>query len=344
MDGTEFSSEFFVIHFDVEESRISLQTFIQSAQSIDKLATEINSIVFNSKLNFQIYVLPPEEGSFLKRLGILISAGATAALSFAATDVGKAFVRGLTGHEPAYWAEESGKLLRGYFIADTDDETDELSKEEINQTSNTCAHILSEATKGFLTGKPSDLQKIGLEMNVHRKAYEARNELYEVCISDSSIQGIGFSKEHQFPISRSKFPELYVHLPPPEEELGLWLVEVAELRITSPNWDRKDLKRKWKGKDSKGHERFFVIEDENFWAHVQQRDLKSNLIDKIQVQWAFREEEGRTVEYKVLRVIEYNDLRIGEPLSPEELGWALGQYTSQSEPKSRQTNLFDPHP
>lgn len=351
MASKELGGDFFVIHFDVQESKLSLQTFIRSAQSIDKLSSELNNILFNNYLIFKIYVLPPEDGSFLKRLGIAVSAGAAAALSFAETDVGKAFIRGLTGHEPAYWAEQSGEFLRESLEVYTDEQSggaqeEEEEEEEAIGNSYTCAQILSEATKGFLTSTQSELRKIGLDMNAYRKAYEGRNDLYEACISDNNIQAIGFTKEHKFPISRSKFPELYIKLPPPEDSMGLWLVEISELRITSPNWERKDQKRKWKGRDSKGNERYFVIEDESFWNHVELRDLKSNLIDKIKVQWAFREEDARATDYKVLRVIEYNDLQIGDPLSPAELELALGKYASHSEPKPRlepnprQTNLF----
>jgi hypothetical protein len=97
-----------------------------------------------------------------------------------------------------------------------------------------------------------------------------------------------------------------------------WQVGIVMLKVTSPNWDKDDKQRQWKGRDEKGRDRFFRIDDEEFWALVQGEKLNPLIIDTMKVQWAFLGEQQRSA--RVLRVLEYNGEVLGEPLDSALLG------------------------
>jgi hypothetical protein len=171
-----------------------------------------------------------------------------------------------------------------------------------------------------------------------RDAFEARNEFYSACYANREIQALGFEEEPLFPIKRSDFSRLQVALAPREDvpQAGNWIVEIVTLNVTSPNWDREDRNRTWKGKDVNRKERNFSIEDDHFWTLVWNRQINPHIIDTIKVQWAFLVDRRRTP--RVLRVLEFNDQVLGEPLDENELTARLGVFTRSSDAQQR---LFD---
>ena len=92
---------------------------------------------------------------------------------------------------------------------------------------------------------------------------------------------------------------MQVSLLPREDlpESDLWRVEIVILSVTSPDRDRKDRQRRWKARDEKGRERYFLIEDEEFWGLVQQERIDPHIIDTVKVQMAF------VGEYRRARVV-----------------------------------------
>ncbi|MCF6318997.1 MAG: hypothetical protein L3J83_06925 [Proteobacteria bacterium] len=101
------------------------------------------------------------------------------------------------------------------------------------------------------------------------------------------MRAIGFSEDPKFPIDRNQFSSMQVAIPKKEEDDDdVWIVNTITLKVTSPNWDRQDKKRKWKGKDESEHERYFIIEDESFWSLVLNEKIKPHFIDTIKVDLA----------------------------------------------------------
>lgn len=325
------------LHFKVPEHHLPLREFIETAKNTEAIVEAFNSELFGGRIRYEIIVLPPQAGTFKNRLGLHITSayvGAALAASWTGleSDMGKAFILGLTGHEPAFWTEQAGQSLKEALKEDAD---------QIQKVQSKCAAlVLSEATKGFLSKGTDELRSIGVTKDKFRDAYNARNEFYHACVRNGSIQGVGFDDSDQFPIERKVFADFIVSLPPiaEEEPEHDWKVEATFLKVTSPNWDREDAKRTWKGKDSAGRAIFFVIEDDNFWGHVQIDKLSLHAVDQLKVQWAYLDESGRRKQIRILRVLEFNGTSVSSPIADDDLPAVLSLYTLRED---HQADLFD---
>ncbi|CAN1723800.1 conserved protein of unknown function [Hyphomicrobium sp. 1Nfss2.1] len=307
------------IHFDVRESYLRLATFVETARQTQAVIEGLNHEIFGGGLSYRIFVLPPEAGSFKSRLGIWIVPAALSVLWIAIeSDVGKAFIKGLTTHEPAYWAELAGEELREQL--DSFEDRASLPPDKLEDVG---SRLVVEVTRGFLQTEESALRRAGITARKFRESFEARNAFYEACLRDPAVEALGFRDEEQFPIERSDFIRFHVALPAKDEEHISWITGIEDIRVTSPNWDRSDNQRQWKGRNSRGGECFFRIEDESFWALVDTRSIVPAIMDTLRVQWAQRADvKGRSM--RVLKVLAYNGTRLADPLSDDLLVRVLG--------------------
>jgi hypothetical protein len=276
------------IHFDVPAHHLPLKTFIETATQTEAIIAALNEHLFEGKLEYEVLVLAPEDGSFKSKLGVAVAAGAVVWTALS-SDIGAGFIKGLTGHEPAYWSELAGVEVGDFFTREAEASAHDAEGLENAITNQTGATIIVESTKSFLQKDVFELTGLGLHPRHIRDAYEARNEFYEACLADTQVRGIGFTDAEEFPIKRSDFARLHVALSPKEQEPDErpWHVAVDAIKVTSPNWARDDKQRQWKGRDSSGRERHFKIEDEEFWQLVAAQQLDPHIFDTMKVQWAF---------------------------------------------------------
>lgn len=183
-----------------------------------------------------------------------------------------------------------------------------------------------------------ELQEFQITPQRFMRGFEARNEFYKACDADAEIRAIGFDQTSEFPIKRPDFRRLQVALPPKEEQLinALHEVEVVVLKVTSPNWEKEDRQRKWKGRDSNDRERHFWIEDEDFWHLVAAQKLNPSTTDKMKVQWAYIGDKRSHA--RVLKVLEYNGHVLGNALDSNALNARLGAYNQIA---NKQPDLFE---
>lgn len=315
--------EVIALHFNVPKHNLPLREFIATASNTQGIIDAFNNEIFNGKLRYELLVVPPESGTFKSFLKVVITA-AGGVLAVCETDIGKAFVSGLTGQEPAYWAKVAGEKIRE---AVKEYEVDDEEKTEVEARQN-ASLIVSEITKGFLQKDYDELRKMGISKENFREAYSARNEFYQACYQNDAIRSIGFDKTDDFPIHRRDFPRFIIDLPTKEDEEPDrdWVVEITHIKVTSPNWDRADETRQWKAKAEGGRPAFFAIDDEKFWYQVKVEELHTQVVDNLKVQWAFVEENGRRKHIHVLRVLEFNGDHISDPLDDDELKLALHRY------------------
>ena len=308
--------EILPIHFNVPGHYLPLATFIETTSKTAAIVQSLSSLLSADQAKFEIVVLPPDEGTFLARLGVSLVGGAGLIWGFISTDPGSAFVRGLTLHDPSYWMEQLGTYLREELFSPTI-QSKSLARVETK--------IVTEAAKNFLQADQFNLRQAAIDPHNFRDGYEARNEFYKACAAEPAIKSLGFSEADDFPIKRSDFSRLQVALPPQEELLApqAWAVDVVTLTVTSPNWDRKDLQRQWKGRDPNGREKFFRIEDQEFWDLVSSKMLNPHILDTMKVQWAYRPGYRN---FRVLRVLQYNDQVLGLPLDDNALAAILGTH------------------
>lgn len=280
--------------------------------------------MFDGALEYEVLVLPPEPGTFLTRLGVRVVAGAALLGAALETGMGAGFVKGLTGHEPAYWTEVAGEQIAGWIEDAVEAPASAVQKHLECQTG---ALVLSEVTKSFLQKDVLELNKMSIRPRQFREEFEARNKFYWTCAADQDVRGVGFTESDDFPVKRKDFSRLQVALPPKETEPEEVPWQVDTVRVTSPNWERGDKQRHWKGRDSSGHERLFRVEDEDFWYRVAHQSLTPHIFDTMRVQWAFHSEGGRVKDTRVLRVLQYNDTVLAEPLNHDALDAILGRHS-----------------
>jgi len=328
--------EIIPLHFDVPYHHLPLNQFIEAAKSTQDIINDFNNEFFDGKLKYQILVIPPKDGTFLELLGLITSGAAASAWAFFSTDIGKAYIKGLTGHEPAHWAEIAGKKTKE-FIENEDagkkkkdiknpDDTEKLLESSVEDQMSVSV-IVVQITLGFLKKEPDDLQKIGLSKAKFRKAYTAKNKIYQDCIDNPEIEGLGFDTEPEFPIRRKDFPTHIVEVPKEVEveDNPIWKVEVKDIKVHSPNWDRDG--RKWQARTSAEKEVWFSIEDDLFWHHVKIKDIQPDINDNMKVQWAYPADMPKRANVRVLKVLTYNEKEISQPYLEEELSQMLEELS-----------------
>ena len=301
---------------------MELETIVSISQATLKLLSSLNIDLFRDQLQYRLLVLPPEEGSF--RWRYVICAAGVALWTFVESDVGKGFIKGLTDHEPQYWAERVGKIFGGranpYELeGSADSETD--SSAEVNKFDElVSSYILCQVLISFLSKEQSEIAKT-IPSNYLSTSYSARNEFYEACLSDPRIKGVGYSDDHEFPISRKEFLDFIVPISERDEifNSGLWNSSIEDLSVTSPNWSRSDRTRTWKGRDSQGRERTFRVDDDAFWNKVKDRQIEAGIIDNVTVQWVHQLLKGKFRNHTVLRVLKYNGKTVSDPLTESDI-------------------------
>lgn len=355
IDGWEIESEgeHLYIHFDVEDHFLKLETFVKTAECAQRVVEALNDSFFHGSLEYELIVLAPEPGTFLSKFGFVIVGGVTGLFAFANSSIGSSYIEALTGQPPTFWAEQVGTHNREWIEetleyiedwkdadettsnADEEQDKDKVTERELSPDNDyACkigAKIMTEMTKGILSKETEELNQIGMEAADLPEAVDARGDFYLACLDDKDVRGVGFTDDDDFPIPRNSFPQRA--LKPPrkekEDEPIPWVVSEESIYVTSPNWDREDHQsRQWKGKDSIRRDCYFVIEDAEFWYHVQKKDLRVNVLDNLKVQWAYQEINGRIKNRRVLRVLEFNGEKLADPLPPESVRAILGDFSS----------------
>lgn len=307
------------LHFNIAEHYLPLNQFIETAVGAKAIVENFNKEFCGGKLEYQIVVLPPEKGSFKSQLGVWVIAGAGILWAFVESDVGKGFINGLTDHEPAYWAQQAGIATKAAIQKEM--------KEESEAARKAAAALMKECTKGFLEKDSDELRSIGISKRHFREAYEAKNEFYHTCLENLEIKSVGFDDTEKFPIKRADFPRYIVNLPP-EDDDDLnpdWIVEIQEIKVTSPVWVRDG--RLWQAKYENNKDALFTIEDEGFWKLVENNKLKPKIPDLLLVQWAYVLDGRRRKNVKVLKVLEYNHIPLAKPLTKRQLNKILKKHS-----------------
>ena len=208
------------LHFDVAANYLPLRTFTQTAQQTELIIAAFNRELFGSQVTYELLVLPPDGGTFKgPDFYVVLLAGWGVIWSFTESDVGKAFIKGLTKYEPAHWSEEVGAYLRAKLVVAEDDAK---TKQDF------ATKVVVEMTKSFLQANEQQIQSAGISKENFRDAFEARNKFFQACIDDVEVRAIGFDKSARFPIKRRDFVELQVALPAKEAHVAVlpWEVDI----------------------------------------------------------------------------------------------------------------------
>lgn len=325
------------LHFNIKEHCIPLRDFIDTSRRTVEIINAFNEEVFSNTLRYEVVVLPPEQGTFKSRLGIFVLA-CTGVWTALESDIGKSFTKGLTGNEPAFYAEKAGVKIKELISPNVNKNADNQKTER--KSAEVVSTILAESTKGFLEKGHKRLISSGISVEKYRNAYIARNEFYMSCYRNTEIRSIGFDDSENFPINRKNFPEYIIEIPPAKERdaENRWEVEIVYIQVTSPNWDRGDRQRHWKAKLSPDRTVTFSIDDEYFWDLINNKNIQTQVRDNLKVQWAYIADGGKRRNIRILRVLEINGRWISAPLNETDIGITLSKLVQTND---SQKDLFD---
>ena len=299
--------EKFYIHFDVENHYITADEFIQAVNSIQITCNDLKNNLLDTKDKCELIILPPENGSFLAVMGIIATTTGTAFVAFCETDLGKSFIKDLTGNEPSYYAEEAGRFI-------------------------------GDSLKGLYTKSKTELKKIIPNTINLDASIKAKSDFYQKCASSNDIKAIGFDNSEQFPIKRKDFCR-YMSSDIVRELPSDYVLQ--ELIIKKP--ETINCKAKWTFKDCTTKKSFdAAIEDEHFKEGFLRGKypIKENLspdriIAKVEYQKELKNGKENPKNINIVDVYSFNDKHL--KTIPKDL--VLNKSTSCSDDNG-QMNIF----
>ena len=353
-----------IYHFDVEQHRIPLQQFIDTADTTKDILEDFNHQFFDGKLKYNLEVVPSEKGGFVKIIRVVLTSGGlfiVGALSSGATsniidflesDIGKSFIKNLTGEEPEHWSGQMGKKLGSLFIEKNDADYESDPEDPLSIVD----EPIKEFTVNFITVLPAyflsrDVGKLAnsnITPDNFPKAFKARNKFYNSCIENEEVRGIAFDRSHDSWIERERFEGLRVDPPEETPEPQEFQFETTYIAVHSPDWEFTKA-RKWQCRDEKKQYIRFIIEDAIFskYARDKNKNIKPTIKDTMQVQWIYQGEKASQKNVSVLKVISYNGAPISERLSEEEIQKICDDkniFFKEQEDDKTENNIFNLFP
>lgn len=319
--------------------KLALETFVATSHAYESLIEAFNRELFGGSLQYKIYVFPPEAGSFKNTLGVVLIAGFSALIVPAIGEIGLGFFTSLTGKPPVEWGEQLGEDVREQLMNLRETEEDEYSSdEETDSEVAILTEMLVRSSGRFLEASTKELSEINIDPETYPDMFDSKNSFFETLLSNPQISGIELGEEPSRPIPNTEFGQRVA--PVRHKEKFSWEFETTKILATSPNWDKNDRHRGWKGRDNRGATIHFTILDTKFWTRFENHQVHSETIDELVVQLATKIEDGRRKARFVLNVISYNDERFSTELNAEQLAELLEALGLQVG-ASGEEDLFD---
>lgn len=334
-----------LVHFEVAEHFILLETFISSAKAAEIAVNSINKFYFSGKLDFDLVVLPPNSGTLKQYIGVVLKiggityAGLWSLIQLMDSSSVQAISKELTGKIPSEIVIEKIR---------------ELSESQVNEVGQSMQvdaedsalieEIVVESVRAALEKPRDEISRSNLPEEMKYEIELAQAEMFGAALADSEVRGIGFTEGDEFPIHRNQFAERAVRPRPPkrpEDDLPDWRVGQILVRITSPNFERSDQPgRKWKAKDVDGVTVLFEIEDEQFWQRMTRHEFKFTDSTMLEIQLATRFVDNRPKEHKAIRVLRVDRVKVAKPLDDDAIAAIVGKF-SKNENRQQTPDLFD---
>ncbi len=190
------------IHFDTDEHRIPVDVFVNTATSVLGISREMNKKLFNNKLKTEIYIIPAEHGGFIELLNYSIQNHPAEII------VGKFIIdfilKKVSDRDIKDWAEKILGIVWDEFV----DELKKIKNDTESFALNTkiAFYLYLYIIKMFLFSNTETLNKNKIHPQDFPNSFIAKNKFYETCLQpNNGIKGIGYLKEHSFPVKRNEF-------------------------------------------------------------------------------------------------------------------------------------------
>ena len=174
MGEKEIQEEYLYIYIDQKEHFISLQEMSSIVNTINNIGKSIaEQFTDNNDVSFEIY--PVEQGSFKTKIAIATTA-LTLFVGAIETEIGKAFVEGLTGNKPEYYTKEAGKFIK--------DALKNIMEKSIN----------------YLEGLRNEETHYCLDKSIKEKS-----DMYSTLYKNHNIKAISFNENNECSIQKTEF-------------------------------------------------------------------------------------------------------------------------------------------
>lgn len=271
------------IHYDVKDHFIPMSDFLTASNSAQKIIDDLNRQILGGRLRYQLVVMPPEEGTFLKTIGFVgITLLANAVAVPIASDYVLGAFEGIAEHKPSDYGQDHGRALR-------------------------------DLTLGFFSKEIEELEKcIPRELNLDR-AFKGKTDFYVSCQDNDDIQGLGFDNSRNFPIRKNSFKN---HISKERTRPLDSDFMIYEAIVTSPVTEDKNFQ--WDFEDTvTGQKISAYMRDESFKNGVlsgkypMKQSAKSDVL-KILVEYKKQERNGEIEKREtcVETVYSFNDVDI----------------------------------
>ncbi len=306
------------IHFDTNEHRLSLDSFIQTISSYEVIAKNISENIFNVKNGVKIFILPPKAGSFdLSMLLWLSGVAVGGIIGGIASDSVRGFIKGVTKRLAP------DKYPDGFNIENS-------------------AEVLADTITGFMLETSEEVDRLDKLITKNKNidaSKKAKADFYNMCTRSREINGLGFSHEPKFELKRADFVERGVQ--PAIKPLPV-KVELKELIIVKPVNVEEDLQWDLKDKNTKEPLTAKML-DEDFKAMLfngkcPQRKLKKPDVIIAMVEFHDNLKNGKESksEYLIKEVYKFNRKKLKEIPA----GYKLNRRKEPPESNIRQLNIF----
>ncbi|PCJ02807.1 MAG: hypothetical protein COB14_00915 [Alphaproteobacteria bacterium] len=167
----------FHIHYDVNDHFISMSDFLTASKSAERIINDLNVQFLGGDLKYKLVIVPPDDGTFLKTIGILAF---TVIASNVVVPIVQDYALGafeeLAQNAPSHYGQQHMKALK-------------------------------DLTTGFFSKEVEELDRIiPHNLNLDR-AFKAKSDFYISCQKSELINGIGFDTTKVFPIRHSDFKQ-----------------------------------------------------------------------------------------------------------------------------------------
>jgi len=328
----------FPVKFDTLQNFIDFNTIIRTADGIKDTYRGADIALFGSAYESELIYGAADPGSVTTWVGKKLKHGAFIGASFAVAQFSDGFLENATGKTFRDWGGVAGDYaaqLPDYIATGRDDLVKILTQKLIE--AETCRRFLEMNEDEFeaLISERPDAASI---------VQSGRRKFYEACRANEDIPSVTFGNTStSIMVPRSDFSKRTKRQTIEQQrtvvqETGNWVIETLEIEVTSPNWERLDQQRGWKGKLRDGTYIYFHITDSRFWTRVAEQSLVTNSPDRMVAQVIFQDVGGRYKNAEAIKVIEFNGDPISAALTSEKIRELIANHTNAS--RQFQTPLF----
>ena len=181
MEQVENSFDKFYINFKQNDDYMPIADYELIIKSTKVIFDNITQDIMNIGSDAKLMVYAPQKGCIITIFGISVSISVYGIFKFLESDMGKSFIKELTGCEPAYWTGQLGKLIKTIIVR-----IYSMSQKELEE----------------LVEKFREFDECATKLDKSRKAV---SNVFQMCKNNPKIEAVGFSLEDNYTIAKDFF-------------------------------------------------------------------------------------------------------------------------------------------